>query len=303
MTEFYLISGFLGSGKTTLLQNILDEYADKRRIAVIQNEFAPSGIDGKELKKTGHDFHLMEINNGSVFCVCMLGTFLQNLESLIARYDPEMVFLEASGLSDPVNIIEMLQAENLHGKLSLSGIITVIDVPNFERGFQSLPRFRHQIMIADIILLNKTDLFEDDPAGIKKKIATLNPFARLLETRYCSISLENIFEAVQRDHPAASRFLDTESAGRPEMHVCVLRMGKKISPQKLPLFLDEIQGDSLRLKGYINLSDDSVVAVQTVFDQRKIKKIRHYTGPTELIAFSSKLDMKRLRQIFINYTE
>ncbi len=67
MIPFFIVTGWLGSGKTSLLRNVLNEYGDKKRIAVIQNEFASSGIDGIELKNSDNEFKLVEINNGSVF--------------------------------------------------------------------------------------------------------------------------------------------------------------------------------------------------------------------------------------------
>ena len=48
---FHIVSGFLGSGKTTFLKRIIDSYSDKYKLGIIQNEFAPSNIDGVELKK------------------------------------------------------------------------------------------------------------------------------------------------------------------------------------------------------------------------------------------------------------
>lgn len=113
MISFYLVTGFLGSGKTTFLKDILHTYSHKKRIAIIQNEFAPSGVDGNELNQSGYPFKLVEVNNGSVFCVCMLGNFIKSIENLIRDFHPEMIFPEASGLADPVNIIELLQKNNI----------------------------------------------------------------------------------------------------------------------------------------------------------------------------------------------
>jgi G3E family GTPase len=50
---FHIISGFLGSGKTTFLKRIIDLYSEKYKLGIIQNEFAPSNIDGVELKNSG----------------------------------------------------------------------------------------------------------------------------------------------------------------------------------------------------------------------------------------------------------
>lgn len=110
MTPFYIVTGWLGSGKTTLLKKILTKFGNTKRIAVIQNEFAPSGVDGHELKNTGKPFQLIEINNGSVFCVCQLDNFMGVLEKLTNEYKPEAIYLESSGLADPISIAEILQS-------------------------------------------------------------------------------------------------------------------------------------------------------------------------------------------------
>ena len=115
ITDLILISGFLGSGKTTLLKNLLSLHKGKR-IAVIQNEFAPSGVDGKELQLTDTSFKLVEINNGSVFCVCLLSNFIENITKLITEYNPEIIYLEASGISDPISICELLNNEAIKNK-------------------------------------------------------------------------------------------------------------------------------------------------------------------------------------------
>ena len=91
---FYLVTGFLGSGKTTFIKRYLEAFADKKRIGIIQNEFAPGEVDGKELRLTGHSFELLEINNGSVFCVCLLGTFIYSLSEFMDVHHPDMVIME-----------------------------------------------------------------------------------------------------------------------------------------------------------------------------------------------------------------
>ena len=101
---FHIISGFLGSGKTTLLKRIIEKYSDNAKIGIIQNEFAPANIDGVELKKSGDNFTLLEINNGSVFCVCLLGDFLRSLEKFINENTPDILVIECSGLSDTTSI-------------------------------------------------------------------------------------------------------------------------------------------------------------------------------------------------------
>ena len=60
---FILVTGFLGSGKTTFLKRLLHNIPENLNLAVIQNEFAPSNVDGEELmQSTDGAFELLEIN-------------------------------------------------------------------------------------------------------------------------------------------------------------------------------------------------------------------------------------------------
>jgi G3E family GTPase len=129
----HIISGFLGSGKTTLLKNIIDKYADSVKIGIIQNEFAPANIDGVTLNQTGKNFNLLEIKNGSVFCVCLLGTFTRSLEQFIDEYQPEAIIVEASGLSDTTSMVEVMSSGNLADKIYLAANWCIVDALIFRK--------------------------------------------------------------------------------------------------------------------------------------------------------------------------
>ena len=302
---FYLITGFLGSGKTTLLKNVLARYSGDKRIAVIQNEFAPTGVDGMDLKMTATDFKLVEINNGSVFCICLMATFVESLQKIIIEYNPEMIFLEASGLADPVNIIELLDREGLNGRVGLGRIITIVDAPNFDRGRKTLPRFRHQIMIADTVIINKTDVYEGSITLLYDHIRDMNPFAGIIETAWCKTDLKNlIFPGVGISGSADSRSgypgvvtTDMSSSEGHDLNACVLRSHDKLTPEGLKLFIKELQESSPRIKGFVNLKNGDVMAVQTVFEHCVISKVTGYEGPSEMIAFGRDMTPRYLRDL------
>ena len=334
---FYLITGFLGSGKTTLLKDILARYSGDKRIAVIQNEFAPTGVDGIDLKMTGAGFRLVEINNGSVFCVCLMATFVESVQSIIEEYRPGMIFLEASGLSDPVNIIELLGKDGLNGRVGLANVITIVDAPNFEKGRKTLPRFRHQIMVADTVLINKSGIFNGDKTLLHGQIRAMNPFATIIETDYCKTDLkglvfqgENIpestgsrsenrgevtanrsssYEPSQGDisgegnfilgtgQKAAAAFTGRKPGGRPDINACVLRAHEKVTPEGLRSFIKELQELSPRIKGFINMKNGDVMAVQAVYEHSEISPVAGYEGPSELIAFGRGLTPRYLRDL------
>ncbi len=100
MSRLYLITGFLGAGKTTFLKNFIRLFAG-RKIQLIINEFGQEGVDGVLLSSLGA--YLNEISGGSVFCSCRLDQF-ENVLRKSADIDPEVILVEASGLSDPTGV-------------------------------------------------------------------------------------------------------------------------------------------------------------------------------------------------------
>jgi G3E family GTPase len=300
MIPFHIVTGWLGSGKTTLLKKILHEYGSTKRIAVIQNEFAPSGIDGKELQSTNQDFKLIEINNGSVFCVCQLDNFMSVLEKLALEYEPEAIFLESSGLADPISIAEILQSPKIKGKISLKSIYTVVDALNFEKTFSMMARFKHQVLVADKLIVNKIDLKDDIEETVINQLKKWNPFAEIVKTSHCEIDFADVFE----DKQAENRMMlpVVKSGSKPDMGLSLLRMHDKISMQSLISFIKGIVPTSDRIKGFVNLDDGNTVAVQSVYRQYEIKEIENYDGRTELIIFNNKYSPRQLQKMFKGQT-
>ncbi|MDP2890628.1 MAG: GTP-binding protein, partial [Bacteroidota bacterium] len=177
-----LVTGFLGSGKTTFLKNYLEEFSGNKKIGIIQNEFSEVNIDSHELRKGNADFQILEVNNGSVFCVCLLGSFIGSLAAFIDQYQPDELILEASGMSDPLSIGQILQSPLLKHKVYLDHVWCLVDALNFEKISSLQTRVNHQIRIADTIIANKTDLTENKNDAIIHRIKYMNPFATVITT-------------------------------------------------------------------------------------------------------------------------
>ena len=100
--------------------------------------------------------------------------------------------MEASGLSDPSGIGEIFNDSGLKKLIYLAGSICIVDANNFLKLEPFQQRVKHQVMIADYVVINKTDLIKD-LQQIITKIKTLNPFGKKFITQYCNISIEEIF--------------------------------------------------------------------------------------------------------------
>jgi G3E family GTPase len=301
MIPFYLVTGFLGSGKTTLLRRILEDYADSQKIGIIQNEFAPANVDGTDLKSSGKPFEILEINKGSVFCVCLLSSFIDSLGAFIDQEAPDLIFLEASGLADPISIGELLDAPELNQKIYLAHTMCIVDALKFLEMEPRMTRITHQVRIADTVVINKTDMGGDIEA-IQRRIKELNPYAEVVNATYCDIAFRRILQEQPADPVAVKQSRDLsalEPGGRPDIRSVVIRTSRPVAREQLDRFLEKYIPKTYRMKGYVKLSDGSALTLQTSFEQYSSETLPNYNGNTEIIAMGDNISPREMRNMFI----
>ena len=280
-----LVTGFLGSGKTTLVKYLLENMDAGLRIGIVQNEYASPNIDTAELQMVDQTFEVLEVNNGSVFCVCLLGSFIDSLADFTDLYNPDLVMIEASGLSDPIAIAEIMQHEKLVDRVYLSAVWCIIDGQNYHKVSKMNTRVERQIMIADRIILNKSDLIEGNPDALLPVLKALNPDAGITTCTYCQVPLNLVLEPV--NEPLAllkeAEHRQYEPGGRAEISTVVLRTSRPIDRKGLDAFIREVESKLVRLKGFVLLSNQKVIRIQSEFGKTRMNDVAHYHGNTELI--------------------
>uniref|UniRef100_A0A9J8B760 COBW domain containing n=1 Tax=Cyprinus carpio carpio TaxID=630221 RepID=A0A9J8B760_CYPCA len=148
-----IITGYLGAGKTTLLNYILTEQHNKR-IAVILNEFGEGSALEKSLavSQAGELYEeWLELRNGCL-CCSVKDNGLKAIENLMEKKGKfDYILLETTGLADPGAVASMFWVDaELGSDVYLDGIVTVIDA-----------KYGMQIALADLTIINKTDLVND----------------------------------------------------------------------------------------------------------------------------------------------
>ena len=291
----HLVTGFLGSGKTSFLNHYLQNFKGEGRIAIIQNEFSPVNVDGRKLQQTT-DYEVLEINNGSVFCVCLLGSFIDSLSAFVEKNRPDALIMEASGLSDPIGVGQIFQSEKLKGKVYLEHVWCLIDAQNFDRIPALKLRFDHQIRSADTVIVNKIDLAGDKTEMVVSQVKKTNPFARVLVGKYGEVDLGNFKKALNL-FPVSHE----ESLGRPDIESVVIRSSREIKREMLQQFLKNIQKECIRCKGFVKLSDGKPVFLQGVFSEIKLEEVSAFSGPTEFVLIGNFEPQRNLQVIFDEY--
>ena len=180
-----VVTGFLGAGKTTLLRHFLS-LADGAGTAVIVNEFGATGIDDALLRSSSDNVALL--GNGCL-CCNVRSDLAVTLRRLIADRERGVVphfgriVIETSGLADPSPILATFATDRaLGGEFHVEAVIAVIAVPNGLHTIETFAEARRQIILADRIVISKTDIADEDaPAILTRTLRELNPRARIIE--------------------------------------------------------------------------------------------------------------------------
>ncbi|NPT59160.1 CobW family GTP-binding protein [Paraburkholderia elongata] len=173
-----VVTGFLGAGKTTLVNHILDR-TRPTPIGIVVNEFGEVGIDGQLI--VADEEAVIEINNGCVCCT-VRSDLVASVLQLLARYGDrlERLIVETSGLADPAPVLQTFLADpDVRERVELESVIAIVDARH-AHGQLSDDTAREQIVFADRIVINKTDLVAPSAlAALESSIRALNPTATL----------------------------------------------------------------------------------------------------------------------------
>ena len=269
-----VITGYLGSGKTTLLNHILAGQ-NKRKVAVIVNEFGEVGIDGQLIEQDG-DEQLIEFNNGCLCCT-VRGDLIETIGKLRQRGgELDAIMIETTGLADPAPVAStFFVSEEVRADTRLDAFITVVDAVNLEKNLEQSVEAQEQVAFADIVIVNKTDLAsEEQLKRIERRVRALNPLARMHRSAHSVIDLDLILnvnafqlEAKLQVDPA---FLDDhEHEHDPAITSIVLREDRPIDMNRFMSWMAPLlqrEGDRyLRTKGVFNAKGfDQRVVFQSV---------------------------------------
>lgn len=231
-----VISGFLGSGKTTLLNHVLSN-RDGLKVAVIVNDMSEINIDAQLVQRGEACFDrteekLVEMSNGCICCT-LREDLMDQVAKLAAEQKYDYLLIESTGIGEPMPVAATFAYTDENG-ISLSQIarldtmITVVDAASFFNYIESSDDLQNlglaagesddrtvvdllvdQVEFANVIILNKSDLIDEDQLAIVEGLITkLNPDAKIIKTLFSKISNRDIFNTELFDYDKAS-----ESAG------------------------------------------------------------------------------------------
>ncbi len=248
MTELYLLTGFLGAGKTTFLHRFVRQFTG-RRLRVIVNEYGKVGVDGALLSELG--VGLSEIVGGSIFCSCRVDQFEAALEQAVEAR-PDVVVVEASGLSDPTGVQKLLTDARWNERVVFTGCICLADAVRLPKVYETAQVCKKQLSVADAVLLNKVDLATPEQLQqARALIAAHRPDVPVLETAYGEIPpgwLERLRGQSRSERADGPHTADLN------LRRLTVEVDPAMTRSDCVRFLEQFAEDTYRIKGFARLS-------------------------------------------------
>lgn len=159
-----ILTGFLGSGKTTLLLNLLPQLPPTYKLALLKNEFGDLAIDSRLASEQAIS-GVRELLNGCI-CCNLVGQLGDALTQLRTEVQPDRIVIETSGSAFPATLameVNRLATENpaTKGLFALDGVISVIDVENWQGYDDTSYTAKMQAKYTDLIVFNKWELVDE----------------------------------------------------------------------------------------------------------------------------------------------
>jgi G3E family GTPase len=202
------------------------------------------------------------------------------------------VIIETSGLADPGPILRTFATDRALGEeFHVEAVVAVVDAVTGARSLNEFSEARAQVMLADRLVLSKTDL-ADAPsiACLRERLCALNPRAEILIAQHGALAPQHLTEAVQ----SVDRQFLAEAAHSDGIASFVLTQDTPLAFDTFSRFMETLIAlrgtDLLRVKGLLNIEGcGGPVVVQFV------QHLAH--PPVELAAWPD--DDRRSRVVFI----
>lgn len=246
-----VLTGFLGAGKTTVLNKLLGSRPDLR-IGVVENEAGEEGVDGDLLEGAAR---VVEIAGGCACCT-VRGALISALELMAGRADElDLVVVEASGIADPIPIVQAFQAHGIRDSLRFTEIICVVDAAAVANTNQRPVVHDFQLRLAEHVVITKSDLVDAERLEyVTQHVRSIAPEADLVGGIHEPEVLARILEGPDPAIPEMVRSNEIDPGHGFTAHS--LRVPRDLDPKALEAWaIDLLQLPGvMRLKGTVAIA-------------------------------------------------
>src|SRR5262249_53283715 len=228
------------------------------------------------------------LSNGCLCCT--LRTDLQEtLRELFVKrragevIDFDRVFVETTGLADPVPVLHTLQTDGFLGaQYRLNGVVTLVDAVNGAGQLDRQPEASKQAAVADRLVVTKSDIAKGgDVERLNARLAAMNPYATITTAVNGELDPATLADIAPRNAkagaaeldrwlyagaakngagPVRERFAPRSSAHDAAIHSFCLKFEKPFTWDQMNAALQALTAlrgpDLLRVKGIVHIAGE-----------------------------------------------
>lgn len=264
-----LVTGFLGSGKTTLIDRQLRRPDFPRAsTALVINDAGPVNVDARVLR--GRAARIEALTGGCACCV----TPRQLVEALMRFASDEAIeriWIEASGVAEPEEMLERLTDSALVDSTMLGAVVHVIDGEQMEKAWMPGLRHREQVRHADVVVLTRADRLKAEVLEqLVGRVREWNDAAQVVAAWQGKVELPEVEAATALGAYFLPRFGDHVGA-----RAVFVPMKKAVERVKLERALQALPEDVWRAKGFVRFEgEEGIYFVQYVAGTGRIEAWR-----------------------------
>ncbi len=213
------------------------------------NEFGEVAIDSRVI--AGKAVRIVELAGGCV-CCSLTGELEAAVEEILDTVKPDRIVVEATGVAETDALVYEVQ-DNIP-RVRLDSVITIVDA----HASITYPRMgyteRTQLEVADLVLINKTDLVTPDELDqVRAQVRRTNTEAAQITTALCAVDLADLFgpslSAGRKPTHAESRQATWQSF--------VFATDAPVDEKCLREVVASLPTPVFRAKGFVRLADGS----------------------------------------------
>ncbi len=194
----HLITGLLGSGKTTTLRQLIAQKPEQERWGILINEFGDIDIDAATLEgirepDSSDQIQISQVSGGCVCCTAQFG-LVQAINALL-QHPIDRLWIEPTGLGHPAKILDTLKQTPFSRTIELQAISCVITPQQLsQERWEKSAVMRDLVNLADVILLNKTDLASTQELAASTELLEnlYPPKTIVMPTQYGKVELQTL---------------------------------------------------------------------------------------------------------------
>lgn len=196
MTKIDIFSGFLGAGKTTLIKKLIKEAYAGEKVVLIENEFGEIGVDGGFLQDAG--INITEMNSGCI-CCSLVGDFAKALKEVEAKYQPDRIIIEPSGVGKLSDVIRAVERANVENGV-LNAFCAVVDANKCKMYMKNFGEFFiDQVANAScIVLSHTTGIAEEKLQNCLAALKEVNGNANYVTAEWDKLDGKTILAAMEK---------------------------------------------------------------------------------------------------------